>query len=35
MMYPNIKFKIYQLEDFELPNNWKLPNVSVDSLDNL
>jgi len=35
MMYPNIKFKIYQTTGFTLPNNWKLPNVSVDSLDNL
>ena len=35
MMYPNITFRIYQHAGFELPNNWKLPNVSVDSLDNL
>ena len=35
MMYPSIKFKIYQTAHFKLPNNWKLPNVSVDTFDNL
>ena len=35
MMYPSIKFKIYQTANFKLPNNWKLPNVSVDTFDNL
>ena len=33
-IYPNKSFKIYQ-PNWEIPKQWKLPNVSVDSIDNL
>jgi hypothetical protein len=33
--YPKRKFTIYQLDNWQIPQNWKLANVSVDYIDNL
>jgi len=33
--YPKRKFTIYQTNDWQIPQNWKLANVSVDYIDNL
>jgi hypothetical protein len=33
-IYPDKRFTIYQ-EDWQLPDQWKLPNVSLDNIDNL
>ena len=33
--FPQLHFKIYQKEDWILPNSWQKDNVSLDNLDNL
>jgi hypothetical protein len=33
--FPQLHFKIYQKEDWTLPNSWQKDNVSLDNLDNL
>ena len=33
-IYPSKNFTIYQ-EDWQLPDQWKFPNVSLDNIDNL
>jgi|TARA_B110000858_G_scaffold175357_1_gene208684 hypothetical protein len=33
--FPQLHFKIYQKEDWILPNSWQKGNVSLDNLDNL
>ena len=33
--FPQLHFKIYQKEDWVLPNSWQKDNVSLDNLDNL
>ena len=33
--YPKCKFTIYQLDDWQIPQTWKLANVSVDFINNL
>lgn len=33
--FPKINFKIYQKENWILPESWKKPNVSVDNVNNL
>ena len=33
--FPKVTFKIYQTNNWTAPNNWKLPNVSLDTVDNL
>jgi hypothetical protein len=33
-IYPDKRFTIYQ-KDWQLPDQWKLPNVSLDNIDNL
>ena len=33
--FPKLRFKIYQTQDWTLPESWKKHNVSLDSLDNL
>lgn len=33
--FPKVRFTIYQDSDWELPNNWKLSNISLDNLNKL